>query len=1839
MVDLTQEKIQLQDPNEPSVQEESVPALPDAEQSPAPEQTVDETQEEQAPEKTLEEEQAALERAQQVTKREEARTGPPRGRIEDAEGELKRSGLSDLSLPDAPDAFEFFVKKALPIAKTVSDIQESGLVETVRQSVLYRTEPAKALALDFDELSKNPEGGQIIYDRLYSHPDPKINQTQQDIINGTDTTKPIGFLTNIGPRGGNIPGSTARDGSLNVKELDLVKSLRTETGKVSYADAPFDLKMKKMGEYSGVAVVYEATPDDSEGVMWDTDGDGRVDKRVRIFPLNNNAKHAALLGRSVVGDLTQGEKSMLSELTGQPSPEDYIRRVETGQVQPLDFFDTRYEADSDAERYDRIMVLGGVPKNQRIIALQAHHSGIRETATGPGANMFNFFTVTLPNIGISLLNNVRPASYAATPYIAAGDAEEAIGRNRELLEDPVTLPAMLIGAQQYVDMITSGKMTSEELETLMPEKFGEEGAFKVEGNKISMKYFDSVAKKYAELTGISVQAASEVLRYADGFIEPAVRDLPAVLTFGGGIRFGGMALATSKYADDFLPFMLRKLNLKNEVEYRKFLKGGRDNLSKAFEAREDYFVNKAGVVLDIPKRVNPNADIIEKNFVRTVSFVANIPRKASNFWKGMQQNILQKQLEIGGAMTTSGKRSAAVSLKRDLKTLENKYTKKMQEVEQFKVTDPKRAAQARIEARNATVQAQAESILYSMNLRRPYALEFYKEEGKALLAYGIGQYTLNEVLFRNQTQHSFVAELGSTIGAYILANPVIGVTKGTGEFFANVIQGQTVSDAMSVYGSAERKARNVGNNFLNGLSGEEQQQFMQEVGYMQDLYTKLLGVQEKAGVTIFTEEMSLPLTLGQFIGNSEMMAVAQAVRAERHVSDLKDLPRLLNAEKTIAQQQVEFNQKLLNLTEAVLVHKEYLDEDSTLVLQNMRDYASANLEQYNLNLKEIQAEYDSFEEQTISLLQTGGGHVDADIPDGFSQSNLVDVITSLEDEAFADTIGREVSTGSVLEHARRIETLARAKNEATRKFVETAKNPANGTDQPVINSAIGNHVRGEYETVKKEVGNRYAELENSVIEVDPDTGEREITTFADMYSTFVSIRDRGSLDPDVFAMDSNNVLARKVTDMNVNIPKERQTFAVADAAAERHFRVEYGGDISPQAHVQAIHERLPDTLKEKYPLPEDINGRQLRRSIDMWGWKDNLYREITEEEFTAAKEVFDPEDFDNMFQGAESADDLRYFDEELEDVRSTMDLPFSPLEYWELRKSFNASANSGKDEKTRRIAKNMREDLDKTEFIDNYGTDNETLNTDFKDRLQQANKYAKDNFYDRFDSKVAKQMIFDKKDALVLDNMLGKSLKKIEGDSDDLENALYMEQEVVSDLAKIFGGVKDPETGLYVFVEGEGSEIASSIFVSYANNMYLKSDAGTYLSNAAKNDKVGLGTAINVDGVEFVNLISKSATQEQRKILPNQYARQTRALMNIKVYRQTTDANGDTVLDKSTPARMFNENEIIDFANVENIGEIERYRKPMIEAQKDFVRRVKESKGDKLEALYRDEQDILKSMQRSADSTLSGGLDIQKTQKLGDFIFGSDGPEAIRLTRAEFINKSDLPEEQAAKRFDNIMKEIVAKKALEKVRVINKQGETEIDLAALYGLLNDPGTNSVLKEFGGPEDNNVVDSLSTILEMGKRLTARDPEQYRIAGKPLRVNPESFINKAWQVSRNTVSPRYLALEAIFRTTRRSSFDYMISVITDVKVANSFSKIAVDGYVADQTEFGAMYDIIMTYTANNVAKQHYYGKSEDERPNFRSKRDFESKIDPYNLEKFTGQDFLNFQNQMQGREQLQ
>ena len=417
--------------------------------------------------------------------------------------------------------------------------------------------------------------------------------------------------------------------------------------KIPFSEASFDLKMKKLGRFDGF-IVYETDINDdnkylftSNNRLYTNQSELPPNYAVRIFGLNNNNKHADLLTRmeSVRPIKKEGEDSFLGKFIRTFNPDPVIEKIKSGEITDTENFIIKSEIDDSAVKYDRLMARAGVGKNQRIIALEAHRDGTREQATGPLNNVFRFFTEMIPNNGIGIYNTYDPRIVATlNPYRVGGETE---GRNSDILEQRVNYPTMLIGGQLYVDMLRDPelktKLSDEDFRAFVPEGY----ELQPDGT-IDKKYVESAAQKYAEFTGISEEAALEIMSFTTGFVEPIKRDLVYAVPAAGLFRAGGAMLAKNRYNNDFLPFMLGKLNLKDEAAYIKFLRGGdkgtnvKENRAKAFELTQEYMTGTRF----LGTRVRPQQELrsgAEGQFLATSVIkkagqgLSNIPRRMSNF--------------------------------------------------------------------------------------------------------------------------------------------------------------------------------------------------------------------------------------------------------------------------------------------------------------------------------------------------------------------------------------------------------------------------------------------------------------------------------------------------------------------------------------------------------------------------------------------------------------------------------------------------------------------------------------------------------------------------------------------------------------------------------------------------------------------------------------------------------------------------------------------------------------------------------------------------------------------------------------------------------------------------------------------------------------------------------------------------------------------------------------------------------------------------------------------------------------------------------------------------------
>jgi hypothetical protein len=141
-----------------------------------------------------------------------------------------------------------------------------------------------------------------------------------------------------------------------------------------------------------------------------------------------------------------------------------------------------------------------------------------------------------------------------------------------------------------------------------------------------------------------------------------------------------------------------------------------------------------------------------------------------------------------------------------------------------------------------------------------------------------------------------------------------------------------------------------------------------------------------------------------------------------------------------------------------------------------------------------------------------------------------------------------------------------------------------------------------------------------------------------------------------------------------------------------------------------------------------------------------------------------------------------------------------------------------------------------------------------------------------------------------------------------------------------------------------------------------------------------------------------------------------------------------------------------------------------------------------------------------------------------------------------------------------------------------------MDLDALNTALRDEQFVAAMSAYS-PER---LESLTLIRDFGYRILGKSKDDISITGKPLPVSMESMINKAWQVSRNTVSPRYLILEVLFRNSRREGFNAIVTMLSDPKVARGFMEMAETGRVLDEERMGTLAEQMMTFTAIELAE---------------------------------------------------
>ena len=161
--------------------------------------------------------------------------------------------------------------------------------------------------------------------------------------------------------------------------------------------------------------------------------------------------------------------------------------------------------------------------------------------------------------------------------------------------------------------------------------------------------------------------------------------------------------------------------------------------------------------------------------------------------------------------------------------------------------------------------------------------------------------------------------------------------------------------------------------------------------------------------------------------------------------------------------------------------------------------------------------------------------------------------------------------------------------------------------------------------------------------------------------------------------------------------------------------------------------------------------------------------------------------------------------------------------------------------------------------------------------------------------------------------------------------------------------------------------------------------------------------------------------------------------------------------------------------------------------------------------------------------------------------------------------------------------------------------DTTMDTDALTNFLEGENSDvliSNLKKSGYIDDDhlNNLKRINTFMSNRKRQLKGRGDDIRITGQPRGLSIESYISRFYSISRQVVSPKYVATEALIQNIRMSDHRFLKDMITNPKVANIMAELIVDGKKFTEEKELRLKEILTVMAANALASGAM--KTEDE-----------------------------------------
>ena len=153
--------------------------------------------------------------------------------------------------------------------------------------------------------------------------------------------------------------------------------------------------------------------------------------------------------------------------------------------------------------------------------------------------------------------------------------------------------------------------------------------------------------------------------------------------------------------------------------------------------------------------------------------------------------------------------------------------------------------------------------------------------------------------------------------------------------------------------------------------------------------------------------------------------------------------------------------------------------------------------------------------------------------------------------------------------------------------------------------------------------------------------------------------------------------------------------------------------------------------------------------------------------------------------------------------------------------------------------------------------------------------------------------------------------------------------------------------------------------------------------------------------------------------------------------------------------------------------------------------------------------------------------------------------------------------------------------------------DTNFDTDALNNFLSGENSDVLIKNLqqAGIIDETQLKNLKRINEfMANRLKQarrRGDKDVRFTGQPRGLSIESYISRFYSISRQVVSPKYVATEALIQNLRMSEHRLLKEMIMNPRVAGILTELIVDGKKFTEEKELRLFEIMSAMVVNSWA----------------------------------------------------